>query len=205
MRLFTVDEDQFLKDNYLCIPAKRMSKMLGRSESAARQRMKLLGLVVPAETIKKFKHDSQFSKGNPSFNSGKKQSEYMSEDAIERSKKNCFKSGHLPHNTRSDFEISIREDNRGVKYKFIRIGLSKWIPLHRHNWIIANGEIKRDLKLIFKDGDTMNCDLENLELLTAAELMKRNSYHNYPQPIPKLIQLRGALNRRINKCIKKQK
>lgn len=205
MSAFTVKEDRFLMDNYLNIPAKRMSKMLGRSESSARQRMKLLGIIVPAETIKKFKEESRFGKGKPSFNAGKKQSEYMSADAIERSKKSRFKSCHLPHNTRNDFEISIREDKRGVKYKFIRIALSKWIPLHRHNWIIVNGQIKRGLKLIFKDGDTMNCSLENLELLTAAELMKRNTYHNYPQPIPKLIQLRGALNRRINTCIKKHK
>lgn len=38
---------------------------------------------------------------------------------------------------------------------------------------------------------------DKLECITRAENMARNSIHNYPQPIPQLVQLRGALNRKI--------
>jgi hypothetical protein len=38
--------------------------------------------------------------------------------------------------------------------------------------------------------------------MSRAESMRRNSYHNYPKELAQLIQLRGALNRKINASIK---
>jgi len=46
---------------------------------------------------------------------------------------------------------------------------------------------------------TLNLALDNLQLVTRAELMKRNSYHQYGPEISKIIQLRGALALQINK------
>ena len=39
MRKFTPAEDRFLLENYLTIPAKRMGKILGRTEGTARQEL----------------------------------------------------------------------------------------------------------------------------------------------------------------------
>jgi hypothetical protein len=61
------------------------------------------------------------------------------------------------------------------------------------------------MKVAFMDRNTMNCNVANLEILTSAELLKRNSLHNYPIPIARAIQLRGALNRQINKHLKRLK
>ena len=110
-----------------------------------------------------------------------------------------FKKGHLPHNTRNDWDIRIQQDKSGRKYKYIRVSLGKWMLLHRFNWEQSNGTIPKGMKILFKDGDTMNCDVSNLELVTAGQLMKRNSVHNYPKEIAQVVQLRGALNRQINK------
>jgi len=203
MKFFSKEEDEFLRDNYLTIPAKRMAKMLGRCESSARQRMTLIGIIVPADITAKFKRESRFSKGHISFNKGLQQSEYMNDKAIEKTKATRFNKGHLPHNTKTDLTISVRPDNRGVNYKFIRVGLGKWIPLHRYNWEQSNGLIPAGMKLIFKDGDTMNCEPNNIEAVTPGELMRRNSYHNWPKPLAQTVQLRGALNRQINKHLKK--
>lgn len=204
MRLFTPKEDKFLWNNYMAIPAKRMAKMLNRCEGTARQRMKKLGITVPPEIIEKFKQGSYIKKGNVPLNKGKKLTDYVSQESIERMKGTQFKKGQLPQNTKTDLSISIRTDNRGVRNKFIRISLSKWIPLHRYNWEKENGKIPAKQKLIFKDGNTMNCEIDNLELLTSAELMRRNSFHNnYPKEICLAIQLQGVLNRQINKHLKK--
>lgn len=176
--------------------------MLGRFEGTARQRMKLLGIIVPPEIIEKFKKESYFSKGDVPLNKGRKQIEYMSAAAIKKTKKTRFKKGQLPHNTKQDLQITIRPDKRGVKYQFIRVSLNNWVPLHRYNWEKDHGKIAPKMKLIFKDGDTMNCDIGNLELITNADLMKRNSYHNYGKEIASTIQLRGVITRQINKHIK---
>lgn len=203
MKKFTTEEDQFLRDNYLTIPASRMSKILGRDKSAAHQRMARLGLVVPPDVTQRFSEESRIKPGSISHNKGKRQSEFMSPESIERTRATRFGKGHLPHNTKTDLEISIRTDKRGVKYKYIRVALAKWVPLHRYNWEQANGEIPPNMNLIFLDGDTMNCSLENLQLLSNKELMLRNTVHNLPKPLAQTVQLRGALNRQINKHIKK--
>ncbi|BBI51055.1 hypothetical protein HORIV_34760 [Vreelandella olivaria] len=52
--------------------------------------------------------------------------------------------------------------------------------------------------MIFRDGDKRNFAPANLELISRAELMRRNSYLNLPEPLPQIVQLRGALNRKIN-------
>ncbi len=199
IRPYTKKEDQFLYNNYLRLPSCAMSRMLERSKSSARQRMKLLGIKVPAELIEQFKKQSHFKVGTPASNKGLKQSQYMSAASIEKVSKSWFKPGANPSNTKHDGALCIRGDKLGNQYQFIRLSAANWIPLHRHNWMQINGAIPKGMKLVFKDGDTLNCSINNLELLTAAELMKRNSFHNYPKPLAMMVQLRGALNRQINK------
>jgi hypothetical protein len=196
---FTEAEDDFIKANYLLIPAKRISKILGRSEGTARQRMKLIGCVPPPEVTERFKQESYIKKGSVSFNKGKKQSDYRSPDSVEKTVQTRFKIGSIPHNAKErNGVITIRTDKRGVRYKFIRVSLGKWMPLARYNWERVNGSIARNLKLVHRDGDQMNCEVENLELLTPGELMKRNSYHNLPPEITQTIHLSAVLTRKIN-------
>jgi hypothetical protein len=205
MTYFSSKEDRFLRDNYLTIPAKKMSKMLGRSESGARQRMKLLGISVPPEVAAKFKAESQIKPGNVPANKGRGVTEWMTKAGIKASKASRFKKGGLPPTTLFNGCITLRTDNRGVKQKWIRISKNKWLPLARFKWAKKHGRIKKGIKIIHKDGDPMNCRLANLKALTCGELMKKNSYHNYPKPLALMVQLRGALNRQINKQSKKLK
>lgn len=197
--------DRYLKMHYLKVPVKALAIKVGRSSTFVRLRLRQLGLIIPGEIIEQRRLASRIRPGNVSFNKGLKQSEFMSPAAIRRTKVTRFKKGRVPHNTKRDLAITVRTDNRGVKIKHIRISLSKWMPLHRYNWERVNGKIPPKMKLVFKDHDTMNCDVGNLELLTPGQLMKRNSYHNYPEPIAKVIQLGGALTRQINKHLKKLK
>lgn len=148
----------------------------------------------------------QFQKGHTPANKGKKQSEYMNREQIEKTKSTRFQKGHLPHNTRQDHAMSDRRDKSGRVYRYIRIGLSKWKPYHRYLWEKSNGEIPKGYNVQFKDGNTLNCTIENLYLISRAEqLKKENSLHaRYPEEIQKLIQLKGALNRQINKISKSE-
>jgi len=196
---FSQKEDDFIRSKYLTVPSKRIAKQLGRSEGTARQRMKILGLVVPLEIVQKFREDSYIKKGSVSYNKGKKQIEYMSMEAIENTKATRFQKGQLPSNTKEkDLIVSIRPNRHGINYKFIRISIGKWIPLARYNWKQIHGPIAFNMKISHKDGDPMNCQIENLELITPGELMKRNTLHNYPIDIKKTIQLGGILTRKIN-------
>lgn len=75
-----------------------------------------------------------------------------------------------------------------------------WRGVHILLWESKHGRLKKGFAVVFKNGDKTDLRLENLECISRRDLMLRNSFHNrYPKNIGRLIQLRGALNRQINK------
>ncbi len=75
-----------------------------------------------------------------------------------------------------------------------------WKPVHVLNWERANGRpLPAGHVLRFLDRDRMNVAPGNLELLTKSENMRRNSVHRLPKELVQVVQLRGALVRKINK------
>lgn len=178
--IVTIKDDNYIKKNYLKIPVKTLAKKLGYGDGVIQRRIKMLGLVVPKELIEQRKKASQIQPGSIPVNKGKKIREYMSPDAVKKVLATTFKAGHLPHNAVgfNDGDISIRYDHKkrgGKAYKYIRLSLGKWYPLHQYKWELKNGKIPAGHCLWFKDEDSMNTDLKNLELITRAENMKRNS------------------------------
>jgi hypothetical protein len=143
-------------------------------------------------------------KGHISANKGKKQTEYMSTEAIERTKATRFKKGQLPPNTLYDHAIIERKDSKGNIYKWIRISQGIWIPYHRYLWEQKYGKIPEGCNIQFKDRNALNCTIENLYMISRANQLKEenSSYARYPEEIRKLIQLKGVLNRQINKIEK---
>ena len=68
----------------------------------------------------------------------------------------------------------------------------------------ANGQVPDGYNIIFRDGNTLNCVLENLECISDSELMRRNTIHNLPVEVQELIHLKAQLTRAINSTIKRQ-
>lgn len=194
--------DDFFRENYLTIPVKRMAAMVGKSGLYAFNRLKVMGLTVPEHLAKHRRMSTCFKEGHVPMNKGMKQVEYMSKAAIEKTKKTRYKKGHKPHNTRHDGAISIRKDTArdGTvrQYQWIRLKEGVWKMLHVHVWEKKYGPLPKDMVVIFKNGDTMNCKLSNLEALTRKEHMKRNSIMRYPEELRQLIRLNQKLKRVIN-------
>lgn len=114
-----------------------------------------------------------------------------------------FKKGHFPFNRDPDFHVigALRVNADG--YIDMRVsfepGSRGWRGLHLILWEDVHGPIPAGHCLIFKDGDALNVELENLELITRAENMRRNSIHNLPEPLHSAILQLGRLKRRINR------
>ncbi len=177
----TPEIDAVIMANYLTMPVKRIAKMVGKSGCFLNNRLRQLGLVIPAEIIDQNKQVGRIKPGNTPINKGKKWADYLSPEAMERSKAGWYPKGHLPKNGEgvSDGDIRIRKDSRNdpgsKKYKWIRISLANWKMLHVHIWESVHGPVPEGCIVVFKDKDTMNCDIDNLELITRAENMLRNS------------------------------
>jgi hypothetical protein len=143
-------------------------------------------------------NNTKFKKGIVPFNKGKKVETWMRPELIEKMKRTSFKKGDLPHNTLHDGAISIRTDKTGKKYKYIRLKQAKWELYHRFLWMEAYGKIPQGSLIVFKDGNEMNCVLENLELITMKVNMERNTIHRYPEEVKGAIRIVSKLKRKIN-------
>jgi hypothetical protein len=201
MRKFTPDEDQFLKDHYLCLPSSDIGRLLDRSGTTIRQRYKLLDLLVPKKIKNRFVAVAGFKKGSTPHNKGKEQSKWMSEDGMKRLHASQYQKGNKPWHTHKPFEV-VKWEKSGRQYLIIYLDINNRMPLQRYIWEQVHGPIPKAHKIIFKDRNTLNCNLDNLEMVSNAELLTRNSAHRFGPEIFKIIQLRGALNRQINKRLK---
>ena len=118
-------------------------------------------------------------------------------------KETQFKKGHFPANRDRDFYVlgALRMNTDG--YIDMRVsfehGALGWKALHTILWEDANGPVPRGHALFFKDRDKLNVDLENLELISRADLCRRNSIHNLPPKLKRAINMLGALKRRIRR------
>lgn len=139
----------------------------------------------------------RFPKGNKPHNKGRKLSEYVDQETIQKIKKTSFKKGSVPHNTKYDGAITLRCDKTGVKYLYIRIAKAKWMPYHQYLWIEANGKIPKGYIVVFKDKNSLNCKLENLELITYRENMQRNTIQRYPNELKQAIKTITKLKKLI--------
>lgn len=197
--------DQYIIENYLRLPVKTLAKNIGKSYTFVTHRLSALQLTIPQEIIAERKKLGQIKPGNTPNNKGKKWDDFMSKEGQLKSKSTTFKKGNLPHNTKYDGSIRVRTDKSGIKYKYIRISKGKWELLQRKIWSEQVGPIPPDHLIAFKNGDTMDVRIENLEMISLEENMKRNSIHSYGPEIAKIYQLKGAISRQINKHSKKLK
>lgn len=140
---------------------------------------------------------TRFEKGNSAWNKGLKGIDI----AGPRGRATQFKPGSRPHNWQPIGHERVTDD--GIKQrKMTDTGVTgaDYVPLHVLLWIEHNGPFPSGSIIAFKDKDRNNITIENLECLTRAQLMLRNSYHTrYPKEVANLIQLRGALQRQINR------
>lgn len=116
-----------------------------------------------------YRNPGRFNKGHKSWNKGMK-----GIDLGPNSRRTRFKKGHLPANTEHDGAVKIRS-SKGRRYFWIRISKAKWIMLHVYLWEKENGPVPEGHIIIFKDKNPLNCRPENLECISQAENVLRNS------------------------------
>lgn len=200
---FTKEQTDFLRINYLTMPVRQMARQLKKSPLSVNIRMRQLGLIIPKEIREERKLIGRFKKGDVAHNKGKKMHEFMSKETMESFKKNQFKKGHKPHNyIEFDFPIRIRYLGTPKKpYKFIRKENNEWEAYNRYLYKKHIGPISDNELICFKDGDTLNCDLNNLEAVSYAENVKRiaNDYHALPNELKRIILMKNKLFKTLKK------
>ena len=203
--IYTEAEKTEITRLYPHCSTKEIARLFGISAASVYNLADLLGLKKSPEYLKKLRSEMsrqladsgtahRFPKGHVPANKGRK----MNAGVYAKVSATMFKKGHMPDNTLYDGAESIRKDKNGHRYVYVRISLGKWIPKHVLLWQQAHGPVPKGYNIVFRDGNTLNCTLENLECISNAELMQRNSLHNLPEEVKELVYLKGRLSRAIN-------
>lgn len=192
LRIFTQEQIDFIAENYAGRSIARMTDLFNKrfNDTKTRQQIKTfvhnLGLISG--------RTGRFEKGNIPHNKGRK-----GWDAGGNSAKTRFKPGQRGSKWVPVGSERITKDGI-IQRKVNDTGYPPhdWKSAHallyeRHHGPIPDGHIVR-----FRNRDKTDIRIENLELVSRAENMRRNSIHNLPEALTDVIRIRGVLNRRIN-------
>ena len=198
MRKWTEEEMRILRELYPHTRTEELCNILNRSSRSVYSQAYLQGikktqeyidylLSLEADRLKKYGIATRYKKGNPTWNKNLKG--YMGANVT------SFKKGQLPHNTKSIGDE--RLDKEG--YVLVKVAHKKWIRKHKLVWEEANGPIPKGFYLRIKDKNKENYNLDNMELVTMAENMRRNTIHKYPEELKNTMRALQKLKRTIKK------
>lgn len=196
-----------LRERYPHEPTARVAAALGRSVPSVYGQAEKLGLRKTAAYLaspaacRLRRGDAigfayRFPKGHVPANKGVK-----GWQAGGRSVETRFRRGNV--SVRWDPEIyivgALRITSDGELQMKVAPGNRSWLGLAQYEWAMHHGGRlpPRGHVLRHRNGDAHDPRIDNLECITCAENMRRNSLHNLPKPLVHVIQLRTALNRRL--------
>ncbi len=134
----------------------------------------------------------RFEKGHISWNKGKKGVFYSG------SEKGWFEKGSIPPNLRQmgaerinvDGYIEIKTEETKTSYR--------WKLKHRMIWEQENGKIPQGYVVMFKDGDKLNTDIDNLMLVSRKVLAVMNKRGLYKSGYRETAALMAELKIKAN-------
>lgn len=216
---WTPEQDNILRDRYPHEQTAVVAAALGRSVAPVYQRAAKLGLskteafyasdrsgrVIRGKQDPKMRA-TQFKPGQTPSNKGLRRPGWAPGRMAETQFKKGSMSGSAQHNYLPIGSERLSRDGyleRKVTDDPSLAPARRWVAVHRIVWEQANGPIPSGHAVAFLPGrkstDVEKITLDAVELVSRAELMRRNTYHNYPKEVVQLIQLKGALNRKINR------
>lgn len=213
-RLWTQEEDAILRDLYPHIRSAEVAEHLGRALVSVYHRARHLGLRKSPEFLasnasgcikpgERRSSATQFQPGSRPWNAGTKG--LMGNNP--KSVATRFKPGNVSGAAAARLQPLGSERvvdgylRRKVNDDLPR--MRRWKAVHVLVWEEVHGPVPPGHVVAFRRGlhTTVAAEItvDRLELVTRAEMMRRNSYHNtLPDDVKCLVQLKGQLTRKIN-------
>ena len=201
--------NDIIRERYPFEPTKKIADDLGLSESSVYNRAFAMGIKKDPVYLRSTQYPpgylggkaTQFQKGQTPPNKGQK----MSKDVYQKVEKTMFKKGNKPMNTQPIGTIHQRKDTGGKMYLYIKLADSKWQLLNRYTWEQHNGPIPKGMVVVYKDGNYLNNDINNLLMITLKENMARNTIQRLPKELQQVMRLKCKLIKKINNGTKQTK
>jgi hypothetical protein len=196
-RRWSKKEENVLRELFADKPTREIARQLGRSYGSTAQHAIKIGLA-KSEAFKEsvqsgmfvrgrnYGKEYRFPKGFVPWNKGKKY------NPGGRSVETRFKKGRPV--TYKDVYI---HKSKGRPYKWVYAGTGKRKLLHRVTWEKYFGPVPKGHNVQFLDGDTLNCDISNLYLISRKKQMRRNSIQRFPKELIRTMKTLGRLKKKI--------
>ena len=113
-------------------------------------------------------NDTKFKKGQEANNKGQK----MSEAQRKKLEHTWFQKGHTPMNFQEIGTEYVDVDG----YIVTKVSRTKWIHKQRAVWEQHHGPIPKGYVIIFLDGNTQNCDINNLRMIKRSLSQKLTNF-----------------------------
>lgn len=161
MHKFTNDQRKFIEENAKGLSNQKITDLVNKN----------FNLALTVQQVKGFKHNNKISSGLTGyFPKG-----HVSSNPIKKgqrlSQKTEFKRGEKSWNYMPVGSERINTDG----YKDIKIADPNiWRAKHILLWEQHNGPMPKGYKLIFLDGNKLNISLDNIELVSNAEMLNLN-------------------------------
>lgn len=208
---------EFVRRNFADSRTQNIADALGRSYTSVAQLAAKLGLRKSAEFLAseasgRVQHGklhprmvaTQFKKGQPSWSKGLKGVVGVQEAC----RATQFKPGRPAHESRNYVPIgSHRVSKDGYLERKVTddhpVPARRWTAVHRLVWEAANGPIPAGHIVRFKAGMKTTVLEEvtpdRLECITRGEHAKRNHPRSHSPELARLVQLKGAITRQVNR------
>lgn len=166
-RLFTDELAEFVRNNVKGLSNQRLADLINEK----------FDLNISRQQIRTWKKNrglssgltGQFEKGHVPINKGTKGMFNVGGN------KTSFKPGHKPHNYKPvGYERIDRDGYVLVKVQDDGPWHKRWRHKHKVLWEKENGPVPKGHKLLFADGNKQNICLDNLILITDAQLARLN-------------------------------
>lgn len=163
-------EDDYLRKEYPERSNADLALWLHRSPRAVQLRALKLGVSKTPEFAERQRHKGQFVKGQSAWNKGKAQKYWLSPEGAKRCSKGWFPKGKArddnPNSRKNKPLGSERVYADGYVWIITEHGRKQ---KHRVVWEQAHGPIPHGYMVKFRDGNPLNCELENLYLVSRAD------------------------------------
>lgn len=213
---WTPEQLEILARDYPTIPGWKLAEMMGVTVRAVYSKARSMGVKKLPQAIAEMSRAAMTRKDHPAkrttFQPGAKPwNKGMQWDSGGRSHETRFKPGRPPSEAFNYVPIgSVRKTREGYLEQKVtdthRFPARRWVAVHRLVWERAHGSIPDKHIVVFKPGMSTavleDITINRLECISRAENMRRNSYHTRHPELVKLVQLKGAISRQVNRIHK---
>ena len=198
---WTEKEIEYLKLHFANTYTKQLCNILNKSYTSIAGKAYAFGLKkspeflkaeleIQADRLRVIGADSRYKPNHVPANKGKE----MPEDIYIRCAPTMFKKGNKPHNSKHDGAERISVEG----YLEVRIKEGEYKYKHRVIYEQHYGPIPEGMIVRFKDGNKMNLNLDNLELIDRGQNMLNNTIQRFPKELIQTIRLVNKLKTKIN-------